>query len=128
MKTIIALAAFGAFVFGVCALAGAEPENRGSVADLVSMRQAQESPFVTVNGNTCFVSRATTYAPRCHVTPEHDGFPWKRVAVTAGVIAAGAIVGVVMAHAYSTAVFEGAHATGAAFGAIGGGALASAQD
>ena len=89
----------------------------GSVADLRALRAQQDGPIVHLNGNTCFVSRAESYAPSCWPSrpewkPPHHHVPWRSVTM-AGTFAALAAVPIHVG-------FWPAQAVAAKIGAVGG--------
>ena len=70
----------------------------GSVDDLRALRAQSDGPIIKVNGNTCFVSRAQSYAPSCWPSrpehrPLHSRIPWGRVATVGFFAATGGMFG-----------------------------------
>ena len=119
---------------GVGHLFHTDPPPPDSVAGLRALRAKQDGPIVKVNGNTCFVSRAESYAPSCWPSrPEYES-PVRK-AIVIGAIATAAVIGVLWAQALGAPALSlpgGKHVAGtaAAFGGVGAGAavLAATED
>ena len=104
----------------------------GSVADLRALRAASDGPVVRLNGMTCFVWRAASYAPSCWPSrPEWKNPIKTRTAMVIAVVSASAFIGagwIVGVMAPAAGATAGTAGSGAAIGAITSGAILAATE